>query len=323
MAEQLGLFDSRWARVPVSPTRATQSPAPALPAVVAPPPARAPLHVRESRRARRLTLRMLPPHTLELVVPRGTRPADVAAFVREHRNWIESARGELAAHYSAGDAALPERVALAAVGESWPVRYEHEPRARPICRIAGDALLVRTRDSERGSADGLLRDWLIEQARFHLRPWLLREAHAAGLEPTTVQIRLQRTRWGSCSSSGSISLNAGAMFLAPPLVRYLMIHELCHMVALNHSRRFWRAVERLEPDYLALDRSSASRGPRFRSGRTIAPEARRARVRHYLSTVDLRPLAKLHAPRRCGDVWRVAANRVAGRACSVSCRGSW
>jgi predicted metal-dependent hydrolase len=254
MAEQLGLFDSRWARVPVSPTRATQSPAPALPAVVAPPPARTPLHVRESRRARRLTLRMLPPHTLELVVPRGTRPADVAAFVREHRNWIESARGELAAHYSAGDAALPERVQLAAVGESWPVRYEHEPRARPICRIAGDTLLVRTRDSERSNADGLLRDWLIEQARFHLRPWLLREAHAAGLKPKTVQIRLQRTRWGSCSSSGSISLNAGAMFLAAPLVRYLMVHELCHMVALNHSRRFWRAVERLEADYLALDR---------------------------------------------------------------------
>jgi predicted metal-dependent hydrolase len=229
MAEQLGLFDG--------------------------PPARAPLRVRESRRARRLTLRLLPPHTLELVVPRGTRPADVAAFVREHRPWIERARGELAAHYSADGAALPERVELAAVGLSWPVRYEHEPAARPICRGGADALLVRTRDAQRSGADELLRDWLIEQARFHLQPWLLREARAAGLKPKTVQIRLQRTRWGSCSSSGSISLNAGVMFLEPPLVRYLMIHELCHMVALNHSRRFWRAVERLEPDYRVLDRT--------------------------------------------------------------------
>jgi hypothetical protein len=198
---------------------------------------------------------MLPPHTLELVVPRGTRPADVAAFVREHRRWIERARGELAAHYATGGDALPERVELAAVGRGWPVRYEHEPDARPICRIGGDALLVRTRDAQHSGADELLRDWLIEQARFHLQPWLLREARAATLTPKTVQIRLQRTRWGSCSSSGSISLNAGVMFLAPPLVRYLMVHELCHMIALNHSRRFWRAVERLEPNYLALDRS--------------------------------------------------------------------
>ena len=40
----------------------------------------------------------------------------------------------------------------------------------------------------------------------------------------------------------------------PPLVRYLLIHELCHLLSLNHSRRFWSAVERFEPDYRALDR---------------------------------------------------------------------
>jgi predicted metal-dependent hydrolase len=279
MAEQLGLFDGRWARPRTDaprPSKTPTAPAPGVRAVApvpspprnavsseraasssppaAPLPDRVPLHVRESRRARRLTLRMVPPHTLELVVPRGTRPGSVAAFVREHQSWIESARDELAAHYSAGGDGLPERVELAAVGQSWPVRYEHEADARPICRIAGDVLLVRTRGPERDGADELLRDWLIEQARFHLQPWLRREAQAAGLRPKTVQIRLQRTRWGSCSSSGSISLNAGALFVVPALVRYLMVHELCHMVALNHSRRFWRAVERLEPGYLALDR---------------------------------------------------------------------
>jgi predicted metal-dependent hydrolase len=245
MAEQLGLFDTRAPRA--APPAADGAP------VRAPLPERVPLHVRESRRARHLTLRMLPPHTLELVVPRGTRPADVAAFVSEHTPWIESARRELAAQYSAGWG-RPERVELAAVGQSLAVRYEHEPDARPICRIAGDALLVRTRDPAHARAEDLLRGWLIEQARFHLKPWIMREASAAGLKPASVQIRLQRTRWGSCSSSGSISLNAGVMFVAPRLVRYLMVHELCHMRALNHSRRYWRAVEQLEPDYLALDR---------------------------------------------------------------------
>jgi predicted metal-dependent hydrolase len=67
-------------------------------------------------------------------------------------------------------------------------------------------------------------------------------------------VRLQRTRWGSCSSAGGISLNAGLLFLAPELVRYLLIHELSHMLVLNHSRRFWRAVERHEPDWRELDR---------------------------------------------------------------------
>ena len=214
--------------------------------------ARAPLTVRESRRARRLTLRMLPPNTLELVVPRGTRPADVANFVREHTRWIERARREIAEYYPDG-ATLPERVELAAVGQSWPVSYAHEPSARPSCRVAAGALLVRTPDVERREAADSLRAWLMGHARFHLKPWLLREAGVVGVKPTSVQVRLQRTRWGSCSSSGSVSLNAGLLFLAPELVRYLLIHELCHMIAMNHSRRFWRAVERFEPDCRELD----------------------------------------------------------------------
>jgi predicted metal-dependent hydrolase len=51
-----------------------------------------------------------------------------------------------------------------------------------------------------------------------------------------------------------VSLNAALLFLEPPVVRYLFVHELCHLIALNHSRRFWAAVARYEPNYEALDR---------------------------------------------------------------------
>jgi hypothetical protein len=51
-----------------------------------------------------------------------------------------------------------------------------------------------------------------------------------------------------------VSLNAALLFVEPPLVRYLLIHELCHLISLNHSRRFWAAVARYEPDFAELDR---------------------------------------------------------------------
>jgi predicted metal-dependent hydrolase len=201
-----------------------------------------------------LTLRLLPPHTLELVVPRGTRAAEVAAFVNANRQWIEAARNELAAAQPLRSEGLPQRVDLRAIGASWQVQYQHQPQSLPRCRVQGDVLEVRTRDAGYRSAAAALRGWLLDQADYHLAPWLLRESAVVGRRPTHVQVRLQRTRWGSCSSSGTVSINAALLFVEPPLARYLFIHELCHLISLNHSRKFWAAVARFEPNYESLDR---------------------------------------------------------------------
>jgi predicted metal-dependent hydrolase len=235
VTEQLGLFESRHVSGPDD-------------------LARAPLRVRESRRARYLTLRLLPPHTLELVVPRGTRAADVSAFVSENRRWIEDARRELAACRPLRREGLPTAVDLAAIGKRWQVVYRHEPAGRVRCRERGGVLEVTTSAPDRHGAADALRGWLLDEADYHLVPWLKREALVVGHRPSNVQVRLQRTRWGSCSNSGTVSLNAALMFLEPAVVRYLFVHELCHLIALNHSRRFWNAVARYEPGYEALDR---------------------------------------------------------------------
>jgi predicted metal-dependent hydrolase len=216
--------------------------------------ARAPLRVRESRRARYLTLRLLPPHTLELVVPQGTRAAEVTAFVHEHRQWIEDARRELAAHEPVRSEGLPATVELRAIGKSWRVEYRYEPNARLRCRAHEDLLEVTTPQANRLGADEALRGWLLDEADYYLAPWLLRESQVVGRRPTSVQVRLQRTRWGSCSNSGTVSLNAALLFLEPEVVRYLFIHELCHLIALDHSQKFWAAVAHYEPGYEALDR---------------------------------------------------------------------
>ena len=66
-------------------------------------------------------------------------------------------------------------------------------------------------------------------------------------------VRRQRTRWGSCSSRGTISLNVCLLFQRPEVVRYLMIHELCHRRHMNHSKRFWSLVTSFEPGWKPLD----------------------------------------------------------------------
>jgi len=210
------------------------------------------LVVRRSRRARHLIPQVVPPHTLEIVVPQGTRPKEVEAFVSEHRQWIERARADIARRFKGERGARPSEIRFAAVDRNFPVSYEHRSGTRPSLRNLNDGLRIVVPD-ERFGVTGLLRRWLLEQASLHLKPWLRREAEALGLRPRRIAVRLQRTRWGSCSSRGNLNLNASLLFLRPEVVRYLLVHELCHLRWLNHSRRYWALVREAEPDYLALD----------------------------------------------------------------------
>ena len=210
--------------------------------------------IRESRRAKRLILQMIPPYTLEVVVPRGTRPRDVEEFIASNRRWIERAQVELQSRYSAGEHAMPAAIELAAVGRRWDVHYDSGAVARPRLEQFPHHLQITTPDSVPGGVRGLLRKWLLAQARIYLKPWLTSEAKVIGVTPNKIQVRTQRTRWGSCSPLGNISLNAGLLFLDRPVARYLLIHELCHLRHLDHSARYWRCVARFEPDCRALDK---------------------------------------------------------------------
>lgn len=87
-----------------------------------------------------------------------------------------------------------------------------------------------------------------------LPPRVLELAALHRLPARRVTIRNQRSRWGSCSRRGTISLN-WRLVQTPPFVRdYLVLHELAHLKEMNHSRRFWHEVACLCPDYRAAER---------------------------------------------------------------------
>lgn len=210
------------------------------------------LRVRESRRAKRLILHVVPPGTLEVVVPHGIKPSVVERFVSDNRAWIEAAGREIGNQRPQAPFALPESIGLRAVGRTVAVRYETTGR-RGLRPDGAAAIVVRHGGSE-AAAVGFLRKWLLAEARAVLKPWLAAEARRLDVRFAASQIRLQRTRWGSCSSQRRISLNAALLLVEPALVRYLLVHELCHLTHLNHSARYWARVRRFEPQYEDADR---------------------------------------------------------------------
>lgn len=97
------------------------------------------------------------------------------------------------------------------------------------------------RDS-RAAARQLIEERLVHFQKFYAVTW------------KRVSIRNQKTRWGSCSRAGSLSFNYRLLLLSPHLRDYIIVHELCHLKELNHSRRFWELVAKTFPDYKKLRR---------------------------------------------------------------------
>jgi len=178
--------------------------------------------VRVSPRARRLTARVHVGGRVEIVVPIGVTARTVRDFVQRFTPWIDRKVAAMQSY------------------------------AAPSSTRFSDGLISVHAPDERG-ARLQLRGWLKRAAYERLAPRLLQLADELNYSVSRVSIRCQRTRWGSCSTRGTVSLNCSLVFLKWEIVRYLFVHELAHTKHMNHSASFWRLVEKIEPDYRRLD----------------------------------------------------------------------
>jgi hypothetical protein len=218
-----------------------------------------PYTIKVSRRARYARLRISPHEGLIVVVPENFDRMDVPGLVESRRAWITKVQGSFDLRRVSGvsdtGAELPSRIELQGIGESWKVTYCREDRGRVLVREAScDELILSGPMHDAASCQAALESWLKLQADRKLAPQLERLASIHGFSFSEVSVRKQRSRWGSCSSRGTISLNLKLLFLPPLLVRYIMIHELCHTRHMNHSRRYWAEVARFDPDFALHDR---------------------------------------------------------------------
>lgn len=141
--------------------------------------------------------------------PRRMRTSDIERFVNERREWIES------------------HIAL--------MRLRNEETAR-----RRDEIPPLT-DEEIRALAGRALETIPQRVEYF--------ASLVGVDHGRITVRSQRSRWGSCSSQGNLSFNCLLMLAPPEVADYVVVHELCHRIEMNHSPRFWAEVARVMPDY--------------------------------------------------------------------------
>jgi predicted metal-dependent hydrolase len=180
------------------------------------------VRVRESTRARRLRVVIGRDGPVEAIVPRRVSDRQLDRFLDELRPWIAGKLGEIAAR--------PARLGLDFPGVVW---VGLEPRIAP----AGDAATIER--------------WYRDEARRRIGEVAAREARLLGVEHGRIGIRDPRTRWGSCSSRGNLSFSWRLVIAPVEVLEYVVVHELCHLRELNHSKRFYRLLGEARPGWRA------------------------------------------------------------------------
>ena len=202
-----------------------------------------------NRRARRYILRLRPDGAARVTIPRGGSLAEANRFAERNVAWLEqqllrqALRPRRPETWSAGTEILFRgervRVELGGDGEAGLVRFGTE--------------VVRASDAT-GDLRPTIERYLRKLAARELPVRVFELAALHNLPVQRVTVRNQRSRWGSCSRRGTISLN-WRLVQAPGFVRdYIVLHELAHLKEMNHSRRFWSEVGRLCPDFPEAER---------------------------------------------------------------------
>lgn len=214
-----------------------------------------PYTIRASARAKYLRLYLSAEKGLVVTQPAGVSTRQLQQWVNSQAGWIAdhlpTLEKQAKAHKT--DLSLPARIELTAIGETLSVAYSPTHSNRISIKLTdSNNLQLAGAVDDTDFCRSTLQNWLKDYARYHLGRLLVQAAQETGLTYTNYRVKGQTSRWGSCSSHGNINLNYKLMLLPAAWVRYTLIHELCHTVELNHSRRFWALVEQFVPEYKTI-----------------------------------------------------------------------
>lgn len=211
--------------------------------------------IRESKRAKRINIRVLPKKGLELVYPVKVKQPTPKELLTKNQEWVLSTLDK-----------VQERVETQfrrAYEQGEIFRYLGEDKTlNLIQKTHGTTATVQVNDetldvslppnvdlSDKAILYSVMESFYRHHAKIYLPNRTRELADKLGLEVNRIFIKNQKTRWGSCSTNKNINLNLRLMMTSYEAIDYIIIHELCHLVHMNHSKAFWSLVGKHNPTY--------------------------------------------------------------------------
>ena len=216
--------------------------------------------LRKSKRTRRVNLRLKSTDFALLTFPSRMAWATAEKFLMDHQDWLERKSQQFPVPISmrkyfddGGKICLGPSMVESKVSLSFD-----EYTDRPLISLENQQIGIRV---PRSGQEGEMIKLACRKLAYQFLPgWLEWAENYAGLYSKKLRIGDQRTRWGSCSPKGTLSLNWRIILLPQELGSYVIFHELAHLAQMNHSPKFWQKLEEFVPNAKAVDRKLTKDG---------------------------------------------------------------
>lgn len=209
--------------------------------------------VQSSRRHRTVSMQLERDGQLVVRAPYGTPMYFIDSFVRARSRWIARRLAEHRAHpqqdviedlLSGLDVTLPYR------GVETPVVFDRDDVRRAEAWMESRQIrVVAPPDAEGLEVRGALVAWYKQRALYLIERRVEAWVDAVGRAPRRIQVRSQKTQWGSCGEDGTLRFNWQLAMVPPSLLEYVVVHELTHLRIRHHGASFWRRMAELMPNY--------------------------------------------------------------------------
>jgi predicted metal-dependent hydrolase len=193
-----------------------------------------------SKRAKYIRIQINPAGNVDIIVPRGGSVIKAQKFLLEKKEWILKHLSRI----------IVKEENYKFLGQKIYIEQQFDLFIKKFkIELIGNKLLFIIPEGKEIAESKLFEEWLKNKAIEYLPERIRTISKNINLNFNKINIRGHKSRWGSCSKNKNLSFNYKLMCFSKEVIDYVIIHELCHLKEMNHSKRFWNLIEYYMPDY--------------------------------------------------------------------------
>lgn len=218
------------------------------------------IEIKKTRRKKTIAI-CIKQGRVQILSPKHCPITIIENFIQKKLHWIEHTLATQSKMYPLQNKLYMERTPVDYLGNTYYLKIvllEKKEEQLPRVIIQKNTIIIEYIENTQDFDDApqqvkyILEQWYIRQAEKILTERTEHFSKILEVCPHAILVKSYNAQWGSCSSKGKISYNWKIMIAPLYIVDYLVVHELCHLIEHNHSRAFWKLVQNVLPNYLAL-----------------------------------------------------------------------